>query len=153
MRDAGRRRAGGRGGAQHARRGFDAHLADFPHSPPRCAATRPRRGARRRPAPAAGRRAAPPGRVLLVGDAAGYVDALTGEGIALALASAGAAVRCLAAGRPDAYEGEWRRLSRRHRLLTEGLVRMSGRPAAARLIVPAAAGLPSVFGAAVRALQ
>ena len=32
------------------------------------------------------------GRVLLVGDAAGYVDALTGEGIALGLAQARAAV-------------------------------------------------------------
>ncbi|MFJ9407198.1 NAD(P)/FAD-dependent oxidoreductase [Streptomyces sp. NPDC101393] len=135
-----------------ARRGFAAHLAGFPQLAPLLDG-----------GPAGAVRGAGPlqqrvtrrtaGRVLLVGDAAGYVDALTGEGIALALASAAAAVRCLAAGRPDAYEGEWRRLSRRHRLLTEGLVRMSGSPAAARLIVPAAAGLPSVFGAAVRALQ
>src|SRR5207342_1681696 len=44
------------------------------------------------------------GRVLLVGDAAGYVDAITGEGIALGLATAGAAVRCLAAGRVAEYE-------------------------------------------------
>ena len=40
------------------------------------------------------------GRVLLVGDAAGYVDALTGEGIALGLAQARAAVAAVAAGRP-----------------------------------------------------
>ena len=38
------------------------------------------------------------GRVLLVGDAAGYVDALTGEGIALALAQAPAAVRAVIGG-------------------------------------------------------
>ena len=44
------------------------------------------------------------GRVLLVGDAAGYVDALTGEGIGLALAQADAAAGCLAAGRPGRYE-------------------------------------------------
>lgn len=93
------------------------------------------------------------GRVLLVGDAAGYVDALTGEGIALALASAEAAVRCLRAGRPQAYERAWRRLSRRHRLLTEALVRVSGRPGAARLVVPAASRMPPVFAAAVHALR
>jgi flavin-dependent dehydrogenase len=135
-----------------ARRGYDEHLAGFPGllsllaGPP----VTPVRGAgplrqrvRRRTA----------GRVLLVGDAAGYVDALTGEGIALAVASAEAAVRCLRAGRPERYEREWRRLSRRHRLLTEGLLRVGGRPAGARLIVPAAARMPSVFAAAVRALQ
>ncbi|MEU3450845.1 NAD(P)/FAD-dependent oxidoreductase [Streptomyces thermolilacinus] len=93
------------------------------------------------------------GRVLLVGDAAGYVDALTGEGVALALASADAAVRCLRAGRPEAYERAWRRLSLRHRLLTGTLVRVGCRRAAGRLIVPAASRLPSVFAAAVHALQ
>ncbi|MET8682149.1 NAD(P)/FAD-dependent oxidoreductase [Streptomyces sp. NPDC004647] len=93
------------------------------------------------------------GRVLLVGDAAGYVDALTGEGIALALASAEAAVRCLGGGRPGDYETQWRRLSRRHRLLTGALIRISGRPGTARLIVPLASAVPSGFGAAVHALQ
>lgn len=93
------------------------------------------------------------GRVLLVGDAAGYVDALTGEGIALALASAEAAVRCLWAGRPQAYERAWRRLSLRHRLLTEALVRVSCRRETARLIVPAACRMPQVFAAAVHGLQ
>ncbi|MFI6412596.1 MULTISPECIES: NAD(P)/FAD-dependent oxidoreductase [unclassified Streptomyces] len=93
------------------------------------------------------------GRVLLVGDAAGYVDALTGEGVALALASADAAVRCLRAGRPEAYEAAWRRLSLRHRLLTGALVRVGCRRAAGRLIVPAASRLPRVFAAAVHAVQ
>ncbi|MFH8570139.1 NAD(P)/FAD-dependent oxidoreductase [Streptomyces sp. NPDC017993] len=135
-----------------ARRGFDAHLAGFPRLAPLLAG--PPADAVRGAGPLQQRsRCRSAGRVLLVGDAAGYVDALTGEGIALALASAGAAVRCLRAGRPRAYEGEWRRLSRRHRLLTEGLVRWSGHPNAARLLVPAAARMPSVFGAAVHALQ
>ncbi|GAA1149508.1 hypothetical protein GCM10009654_00930 [Streptomyces hebeiensis] len=97
------------------------------------------------------RRAA--GRLLLVGDAAGYVDALTGEGVALALASAEAAVRCLTEGRPQDYDRRWRALSRRHRLLTHGLLACAGRPAGARLIVPAAARAPAVFRAAVRALS
>ncbi|WP_406733194.1 NAD(P)/FAD-dependent oxidoreductase [Streptomyces sp. NBC_01794] len=93
------------------------------------------------------------GRALLVGDAAGYVDALTGEGIALAMATAAAAVRCLAAVRPQAYPGQWARLTRRHRLLTEGLLRAARYPATARLIVPAAHRAPAAFRAAVHALQ
>ncbi|GGS56507.1 oxidoreductase [Planobispora rosea] len=92
------------------------------------------------------------GRVLLVGDAAGYVDALTGEGVALALLSAGALVRCLRAGAPQDYETAWLRLSRRHRLLTGALLSARRNPASARLIVPAAHRLPAVFEAAVRAL-
>ncbi|MFE5141352.1 NAD(P)/FAD-dependent oxidoreductase [Streptomyces fagopyri] len=93
------------------------------------------------------------GRVLLVGDAAGYLDALTGEGIALGLATAGAAVRCLAAGRPDAYERAWVRLTRRHRLLTGALLAAGRRPGTARFIVPAASRMPRVFSAAIHALQ
>ncbi|KJK35671.1 monooxygenase [Streptomyces variegatus] len=134
------------------RRGYDEHLAGFPaltaslHGP---AATEVRgagplrQRVRRRTA----------GRVLLVGDAAGYLDALTGEGIALALATAGAAVHCLAAGRPDAYERAWTRLTRRHRLLTGALLAASRRPGTARLIVPLASRMPPVFSAAVHALQ
>lgn len=93
------------------------------------------------------------GRVLLVGDAAGYVDALTGEGVALALSTAGAAVRALAEGRPHTYPAAWTKLTRRHRVLTEGLLSVARSPRTARLIVPAAARLPTVFAAAVHALQ
>ena len=42
------------------------------------------------------------GRVLLVGDAAGYVDALTGEGIAVSLACARALADCVGADDPGA---------------------------------------------------
>jgi flavin-dependent dehydrogenase len=44
----------------------------------------------------------------LVGDAGGFVDAITGEGIFYALRSARAWSRALAAGRPDAYDQLWR---------------------------------------------
>ncbi|MEV3987535.1 NAD(P)/FAD-dependent oxidoreductase [Streptomyces sp. NPDC049837] len=136
-----------------ARRPYDAHLDHFPELAARLAAgaaVNAVRGAGPLRQRVRGRVA---GRVLLVGDAAGYVDALTGEGVSLALASAGAAVRCLASGRPGAYERAWRQLSRRHRLLTEALVRVGCRRDTARLIVPAAARMPPVFAAAVRALQ
>ncbi|HZG05928.1 MAG TPA: FAD-dependent monooxygenase [Streptomyces sp.] len=132
--------------------GFDAHLERFPGLAARLAG--PPAGAVRGAGPLRQRvRRRVAGRVLLVGDAAGYVDALTGEGVALALASAEAAVRCLAAGRPAAYEAAWRRLSRRHRLLTTALVQAAGREGTARLVVPAASRLPGTFGAVVRALQ
>ncbi|MGW8680097.1 NAD(P)/FAD-dependent oxidoreductase [Streptomyces sp. NPDC055817] len=134
------------------RRSYDQHLAGFPTltASLRGAAATDVRGAgplRQR----ARRRVA--GRVLLVGDAAGYLDALTGEGIALGLATARAAVRCLAAGRPQEYERAWTRLTRRHRLLTGALLAAGRRPGTARLIVPAASRMSPVFSAAVHALE
>ena len=92
------------------------------------------------------------GRVLLVGDAAGYVDALTGEGIAVALHSAEALVRCLVAGRPEDYEREWLHLSRSYRVLTHGLLFAAHRRLLRPTIVPAAAALPRVFARIVHQL-
>jgi flavin-dependent dehydrogenase len=92
------------------------------------------------------------GRVLLVGDAAGYIDALTGEGISLALAGAQALVANVRRGTPSRYETDWRRATRHHRLLTELLVRARQQPALAPRIVPTAARLPRLFAAAVNAL-
>ena len=87
--------------------------------------------------------------MLLVGDAAGYVDALTGEGIAVGLASARAAVECVLADRPQEYERAWHAATRRYRWITASLVWAAGRPGVRRAIVPAAQRLPRVFSAAV----
>ena len=92
------------------------------------------------------------GRVLLVGDAAGYVDALTGEGIGVALRTARALVDCLSRGRPDQYEAGWRAASRRYRLLTAALLFAATRPALRAAIVPTAARLPGLFSVTVRTL-
>ncbi|MGW4382148.1 NAD(P)/FAD-dependent oxidoreductase [Kitasatospora sp. NPDC004531] len=92
------------------------------------------------------------GRVLLVGDAAGYLDALTGEGIAIALASAEAAVHCLATGRPAGYERAWRRATRPYRLLTTALLAARHHPALAPRIVPLAAAAPPLFRTCVNLL-
>lgn len=92
------------------------------------------------------------GRVLLVGDAAGYIDALTGEGVSLALTGAQAVVANMRRGTPIRYETDWRRATRRHRLLTELLVRARQQPLLAARIVPTAARLPRLFAAAVNAL-
>ncbi|MBH0116955.1 NAD(P)/FAD-dependent oxidoreductase [Salinibacterium sp. NG253] len=91
------------------------------------------------------------GRVLLVGDAAGYVDAITGEGIRLGLAEARAAIECIVAGEPERYEREWRRVTRDFRMLTTGLVAAANSPLR-RAIVPFAARLPGVYGRVVESL-
>ena len=92
------------------------------------------------------------GRVLLVGDAAGYVDALTGEGLALGMAQAGAAVEAVARGEASSYEHAWREARRRHDLLTLGLVTATRVALIRRGVVPAARVAPSVFRAAVNQL-
>ncbi|WP_405638353.1 FAD-dependent monooxygenase [Streptomyces sp. NBC_01178] len=135
------------------RRPYDQHLAAFPALAARLAGTTGAttvRGAGPLRQRALDRRA---GRVLLVGDAAGYVDALTGEGVALAAATATAAVDCLTAGRPEDYPRRWARVTRRHRWLTAALLGAAGRPSSGRLIVAAAHRAPAVFRTAVHALQ
>lgn len=87
-------------------------------------------------------------RVLLVGDASGYVDAITGEGIRVGLAQARAAIGCIIAGEPARYEHEWRKATRDYRILTSGLVALGASPLR-RFIVPAASSLPGVYGAIV----
>jgi flavin-dependent dehydrogenase len=91
------------------------------------------------------------GRVLLVGDAAGYVDAITGEGIRLGLAEARAAIECIVAGEPERYEREWRRITREFRMLTTGLVAAANSPLRSA-IVPLAARLPWLYGRIVESL-
>jgi flavin-dependent dehydrogenase len=92
------------------------------------------------------------GRVLLVGDAAGYEDALTGEGISLAVRQAAAAVTAIVNDDPSSYEAAWRRITRNYRLLTRGLVLASTPGLARRAIVPACTLLPGVFARVVRVL-
>ena len=79
---------------------------------------------------------------MLVGDAAGYIDALTGEGLGLAFGAAELLVNSVVADQPGAYDRRWRQMTRRYRMLTA--VR-SG-------IVPAAQAMPNVFGRAVNLL-
>lgn len=88
------------------------------------------------------------GRVLLAGDASGYVDALTGEGIRIGLAQARAAIGALAAGDPRSYEDAWRRVTRGFRMLTTPLAALAASPAQP-LVVPIARAAPILFHAAV----
>jgi flavin-dependent dehydrogenase len=90
------------------------------------------------------------GRVLLVGDASGYVDALTGEGIAVGLAQAAAAVESLLREDPLRYEDQWASSTRSSRLLTDALLRASRSPMLRRHLVSAARRYPSLFRLGVR---
>lgn len=92
------------------------------------------------------------GRVLLAGDASGYVDALTGEGISLGLAHARAAVAAIAEDDPASYERSWRAANRRYAVLTHTLLELTRPHWARRLVVPAAAALPGIFRIAVNEL-
>ncbi|MHA7984694.1 NAD(P)/FAD-dependent oxidoreductase [Rathayibacter sp. CAU 1779] len=91
------------------------------------------------------------GRVLLVGDAAGYVDALTGEGLRVGFAQARAAVDAVCAGEPHRYEREWTSLTRDFRRLTARLVTAARSPLRGA-IVPAAVLLPGTYGGIVERL-
>jgi len=53
---------------------------------------------------------------------------------------------------PAAYERRWLAASRRYRAMTSGLLWARRQPPLAQRIVPAAARLPRVFGAAVQQL-
>ena len=134
-----------------SRGGFDCHLKEFPglrdridgrpHEPDRAAGPLRQRVSSRTA-----------GRVLLVGDAAGYVDALTGEGLGLAFGAAELLVNCVIAERPADYDRQWRQMTRRYRMLTAALLRASAYPATRAHIVPAAAAMPTVFTRVVNLL-
>ena len=86
-------------------------------------------------------------RVACVGDAAGYVEPFTGEGMAWALAAGEAAGQAAAdwIGEPDRLESEWpprfRRLVARRRLICRGVAAALRRPRLCGLLMPAAAPL------------
>jgi flavin-dependent dehydrogenase len=92
------------------------------------------------------------GRTLLLGDAAGYVDALTGEGLSVGFASAHAAVAAVLCGRPEGYEPAWRAASRRYRWLTRGVLEVADHTVTRRAVVPLAHLWPRGFARAVQAL-
>ena len=92
------------------------------------------------------------GRVLLVGDAAGYVDALTGEGLSVGFASARAAVAAVCSPDAGRYEREWLRITRRSRWATQALLAVTSWSPARRRLVPLAQRLPALFTGVVDSL-
>jgi flavin-dependent dehydrogenase len=134
-----------------SRGGFDTHFDEFPHLKERLSGHD--HGQDRAAGPlwqeAVSRTA---GRILLVGDAAGYIDAVTGGVRGLAFGAAELLVHCVVTDRTGDYDRQWRRLTRRYRLLTAALVHAGAHAAIRRRIVPAATMLPGVFAAMVNQL-
>jgi flavin-dependent dehydrogenase len=136
-------------GPRHA--GYDEALAQVPELAARLAGADPA-GPVKGAGPLRQRtRARSAGRVLLAGDASGYVDALTGEGMRVGFAQADAAVAALVAGEAGGYERQWAHRTRDFRILTGGLVGLATSPLR-RAVLPAAVALPGVYGGFVERL-
>jgi len=86
------------------------------------------------------------GSIALVGDAAGYVDALTGEGLSLGFEAALALGESLAAGDLSAYARRLARLQALPNGLTRLLLVAARRPWLRRRLVGALAADPVLFG-------
>ncbi|MDX1394934.1 MAG: NAD(P)/FAD-dependent oxidoreductase [Gemmatimonadota bacterium] len=132
---------------------WDSLLARFPRLTDKLAGADPTdrpRGAGPLRQPVLGRVA--PG-VALVGDAAGYLDALTGQGIELGLACAEALVETLVSGSPlERYETAYRRLTKRYYTGTRLLLAATRRGPTRRGLVRALGSVPGLFDRAVGAL-
>ncbi len=128
-------------------------LTDFPELTARMSAAdaiTPARGAGPLRQTSSSRRA---GRVLLVGDAGGYVDALTGEGLSVGFAQARVAIDAISHGRPQRYPTSAHAVSWRSSLLTRALLAATGPAWPRRHLVGAAATVPGVFQWAVDELS
>jgi flavin-dependent dehydrogenase len=91
-------------------------------------------------------------RVALVGDAAGYVDALTGEGLAIGFREAVVAIEAAESGDLAGYAASLREITRNPELLASTLVRATRWGDVRRRLVPAAARAAPVFERLVRGL-
>ncbi len=89
---------------------------------------------------------------ILIGDAAGYVDALTGEGMAIAFHEALALAPALAAEEPARYARASAKLRRVPEAVTKLALFMARRPALRRRVVAAFASDPALFARVLGAL-
>lgn len=85
------------------------------------------------------------GNLALVGDASGYLDAITGEGLAVALHQAAALVAALRAGDLALYGARHRRIARLPNAMTSLLLAAERRPWLRRRMIRALAADPALF--------
>ncbi|MBM74227.1 MAG: monooxygenase [Proteobacteria bacterium] len=85
------------------------------------------------------------GNVLLVGDAAGYLDPLTGEGIRLGLDSAEAAVQAITNNDVQSYNRSWKQITRRYWFLTAGLLKLRKIELLRKAMIPFLKSCPRIF--------
>lgn len=85
------------------------------------------------------------GNVALVGDASGYLDAITGEGMAVALHQSAALVEALRAGDLARYAAAHRRIARLPDFMTSLVLGLEKRPGLRRRAIRALAAEPALF--------
>jgi flavin-dependent dehydrogenase len=85
------------------------------------------------------------GCVVLVGDAAGYLDAITGEGLAVALHEAKALVEALEQGDLGRYARAHRKINRLPNVMTKLVLALEKRPALRSRAIRALAAEPALF--------
>jgi len=90
-------------------------------------------------------RAVVSGRVALLGDAAGSVDAITGEGVTLGLHQAVALARALEAGDLAYYARAYAGIMRLPNRMTSMMLTIHGRPALRRCVLVALSSIPPLF--------
>lgn len=85
------------------------------------------------------------GKIALLGDAGGYLDALTGEGLCLGLAQAMALAELYHEDRLSSYPRRFRALKRRHSLVVHTLLRVLERPRLKRVVFSSLCRFPNLF--------
>jgi len=85
------------------------------------------------------------GRVALIGDASGGVDAITGDGLCLGFRQAGALAKALQEDNLQGYNVAHRRLAWRPRLMGRLLLALDGRPALRKRVLRTLSGEPDIF--------
>jgi len=125
--------------------GFDELLAGLPRLADRLSG-QPERSRDRGAGPLAQPvRGVTRGNLALVGDASGYVDAITGEGLSLAFRQAEALAIALAAGDPTRYAAAHRRIGRLPDRMTRLLLAVERHPRLRRRTIRALAADPTLF--------
>jgi flavin-dependent dehydrogenase len=85
------------------------------------------------------------GRIALVGDASGSVDAVTGEGLGLAFRQAHCLATALAAGDLQKYDASHRRMGRMPRLMARALLLLDGSDSLRKMAFGKLAAHPRIF--------
>jgi menaquinone-9 beta-reductase len=85
------------------------------------------------------------GNLALVGDAAGYLDAITGEGLAVAFHESAALVAAILRGDLAPYAAAWRRINRLPNAMTSLMLFLERRPRLRARAVRALAAEPALF--------
>ncbi len=124
---------------------FDRLLEEFPRLAERLAGAEPASKDRGCGPLRQRSRAVVRGRLALIGDAAGYVDAITGEGLSIAFHQAQALAEAFKAGDLRHYAHQHRRIVALPDAMTRLLLFVERRPALRRRVVRALAREPEVF--------